>query len=175
MSMPCSPSEAVCNTVLQVNLVPKKAAALQDYKVTKIYAGDHHALALTEDEKLIAWGRPTYGRLAREDAAVDLDTGVLPGVVTVEGLDGALLGAAAGGAVSGCFSDKMCGLWLCGFGSTGMLAKGADDDDDEKLMTKVKRTKVFNEVKIKQLEFGGQHVVMLTVPCDPPEATEAKD
>lgn len=155
--------------MLQVNLVPKKASALQDYKVARIYAGEHHALALTQDDKMIAWGRPTYGRLALEDAAVDSDTGVAPGVVTVEGLEGAPIGAAAGGAVSGCYSSDMCGLWLCGFGSTGMLAKGADDDD-EKLMTKVKRTKVFNEVSIKHLEFGGQHVVMLTVPCVP-EAT----
>ena len=158
--------------VTQVNLVPKKAGALQGYNVKKIYPGDHHALAVTQDGKLIAWGRPTYGRLARDDAIVDSDTGISPGEVSVEGLEGAPVGAAAGGTVSGCYSNEMCGLWLCGMGSTGMLAKGADDDDDEKLMTKVKRTKVFNEVSIKHLEFGGQHVVMLIEPCKPAKAPE---
>jgi alpha-tubulin suppressor-like RCC1 family protein len=161
--------------LLQVNLVPKKAAALSEYKIAKIYAGEHHALALTQDDKMISWGRPTYGRLARDGVSVDSDTGVGPGIVSVEGIEGALLGAAAGGAVSGCYSGEMCGLWLCGFGSTGMLAKGADDDDDEQLMTKVKRTKVFNEVAIKHLEFGGQHVVMLTVPCKAPEDPDANN
>lgn len=160
---------------MQVNLVPKKAGALQDYNIAKICAGEHHALALTQDGKMIAWGRPTYGRLARDDAIVDSDTGVAPSEVSVASLEGAPVGAAAGGAVSGCFSSEMCGLWLCGMGSTGMLAKGADDDDDEKLMTKVKRTKVFNEVSIKHLEFGGQHVVMLTVPCKPAEMPEGNN
>jgi alpha-tubulin suppressor-like RCC1 family protein len=157
---------------VQVNLVPKRATGLSDYKIAKIAAGEHHALALTEDGKILAWGRPTYGRLGRDDVEVGSDTGVGAGVVKVEGLESAATGVAAGGAVSGCFSADMCGLWLCGFGSTGQLAKGADDDDDEKTMTKVKRTKVFNEVRLENLEFGGQHVVMLAVPCPAAESKE---
>jgi alpha-tubulin suppressor-like RCC1 family protein len=90
------------------------------------------------------------------------------GAIHVEGLEGHVVGIAAGDATSGCFSDQMCGLFLCGSNNTGMLGKG-DDDSDEAEMVRVKRTKGFNEVKVVQLSIGGQHVAMLTVPASSQE------
>lgn len=144
-------------------MVPKHATDLQDINVVAVYAGEHHALVRTAAGELESFGRPAYGRLGRSDVDVDADTGVGPAKVAVEGLEGPVAGAAAGSAVSGCFSAQMCGLWMCGFGVNSQLGQG-DDDSDRTEMTRVKRTKVFNEVEITQLQIGGQHVVMLAVP-----------
>lgn len=50
-------------------------------------------------------------------------------------------------------------MW--GMGTTNQLAKGEDDDSDEALPKKIAQTKAFNNQRVLQLEFGGQHVAML--------------
>lgn len=153
-------------------MVPKHATDLQNVKVVSVHAGEHHALVITEDGDLMSFGRPAYGRLGQKDVDVNSDEGVGIAKVEVEGLEGPVGGAAAGSGVSGCFSAQMCGLWMCGFGVNSQLGQG-DDDSDLAEMTRVKRTKVFNEVEITQLQIGGQHVVMLAVPTEPPTAVKA--
>lgn len=153
-------------------MVPKHAVDLQNLKVVSVHAGEHHALIRTEDGELMSFGRPAYGRLGQKGVDVNSDEGVGIAKVEVEGLEGPVRGAAAGSGVSGCFSAQMCGLWMCGFGVNSQLGQG-DDDSDLAEMTRVKRTKVFNEVEITQLQIGGQHVVMLAVPTQPPPAVES--
>lgn len=146
---------------------PKRCSELKAYSVKRIAAGNHHTLALTEEGTVLAFGRPTYGRLGLKDADLSSDAPHrTAGKLAIDELEGSVQGIAAGDAISGCFSEQMCGLFLCGSNNTGMLAKGNDDEDEAK-MTKVKRTKVFNEVRITQLSFGGQHVAMLCVPTAP--------
>jgi regulator of chromosome condensation len=143
---------------------PKHAKQLRPWRVTQIASGQHHTLALADDGTVVSFGRPTYGRLGR--SGVDTSSDVLvrePGKLQIADLEGQIVGIAAGDSVSGCFSKQMCGLFLCGSNTSGMLAKG-DDDDDETEMTRVKRTKAFNEVQVTQLSFGGQHVAMLCIP-----------
>lgn len=143
---------------------PKRVSELKAHTIKRVAAGNHHTLAPADDGTVLAFGRPTYGRLGLKDAAIASDSAHrTAGKLAVAELDGSVQGIAAGDALSGCFSDQMCGLFLCGSNNTGMLAKG-DNDEDETEMTKVKRTKAFNEVTIKQLTFGGQHVAVLAVP-----------
>lgn len=145
---------------------PKRVKALADKTVMHIAAGAHHTLALCNDGSTYAFGRPTYGRLGVTGIATNSDEPMREAKqLEIPDLEGTVQGIAAGDSVSGCFTDQMCGLFLCGSNNTGMLAKG-DDDTDETQMARVKRTKAFNEVKVTQLSFGGQHVVMLTVPAE---------
>ena len=153
-------------------MVPKHAVDLEAINVAELYAGEHHALVRTADGDLMSFGRPAYGRLGRADVDANANEGVGPGKLTIEGLEGPIGGAAAGSGVSGCFSAQMCGLWMCGFGENSQLGQG-DDDTDRVEMARVKRTKVFNEVEIAQLQVGGQHVVMLAVPTEPPPPAAA--
>lgn len=153
-------------------MVPKHAVDLEAINVAELYAGEHHALVRTADGDLMSFGRPAYGRLGRADVDANANEGVGPGKLMIEGLEGPIGGAAAGSGVSGCFSAQMCGLWMCGFGENSQLGQG-DDDTDRVEMARVKRTKVFNEVEIAQLQVGGQHVVMLAVPTEPPPPAAA--
>lgn len=146
--------------------VPRPCTALKGKHVVQVASGAHHTLALCKDGHLLALGRPTYGRLGLQGVDIASDAPVRQaGPVHVDDLEGHIVGMAAGDATSGCFSDQMCGLFLCGSNNTGMLGKG-DDDSDEVEMVRVKRTKTFNEIKVVQLSIGGQHVAMLTTPVD---------
>eukprot|EP00854_Cymbomonas_tetramitiformis_P033295 gene33295-42645_t len=42
---------------------PRLVEALQGKRVTQIASGEHHTLALTKNGAVLAFGRPTYGRL----------------------------------------------------------------------------------------------------------------
>lgn len=153
----------------------KPVKVLKDVKIANIASGEHHTLALTTMGDVLSLGRPTYGRLGQPDAEVLSDNpSAAPGAVQIEDVAGVVCGVAAGSAVSGCFSETMCGLWACGCGTSGQLAKG-DDDDDEKTMAKVKRTKVFNDVAVLQLAFGGQHAVALATPFVAAEEAAGED
>jgi regulator of chromosome condensation len=152
--------------------VPQLAVALGGAQVAAIAGGDHHTLALTREGAILAFGRQAYGRLGlptvdtMSAAAVDQ-----PEEAPVGGLCGAVRGIAAGVAVSGCFSDEECGVWFCGLGDAMQLAKPAGKEEDEAALRRAEQTKVFQAVNITQLEFGGQHTVMLGVPR--PEAAPA--
>lgn len=92
-----------------------------------VRSGQHHTLALTQDDGLLSFGRPTYGRLGQKDADVGADT-ACPAPRAVDGLEGVrVAGAAAGLAVSGCFDEAGDG-WLWGFGTSNQLGKGDDDE-----------------------------------------------
>ena len=142
---------------------PKCAKQLRPWQIEQIAAGQHHTLALARDGSVLAFGRPTYGRLGIKHVDTESDALVrIPQILQIAELEGRVEGIAAGDAVSGCFSGQMCGLFLCGSNTSGMLAKG-NDEDDEPEMARVKRTKTFNEVRVSQLSFGGQHVAMLAI------------
>ncbi|KAI3438963.1 hypothetical protein D9Q98_001377 [Chlorella vulgaris] len=141
---------------------PTPVKALEGKGVTLVRSGQHHTLVLAEGGSLLSFGRPTYGRLGQKDAEVSADA-ACPEPKAVDGLEGVqVAGAAAGLAVSGCFSEAGDG-WLWGFGTSNQLGKG-DDDEDEIVPKKLAETKRFANQKIVQLEFGGQHAALLCVP-----------
>lgn len=143
---------------------PERVSALRSTHTVEIAAGQHHTLARAKDGTVRAFGRPTYGRLGLKLTDLNVDTPMREaGALHIDDLKGPVTGIAAGDAVSACFSDQMCGLFLCGSNTSGMLAKG-NDEDDEGEMLRVKRTKAFNEVKIVSVSLGGQHAVALGVP-----------
>ncbi|KAK9820428.1 hypothetical protein WJX72_010230 [[Myrmecia] bisecta] len=150
---------------------PALVKALEGRDIVGIRCGQHHTLALTKDGRLLAFGRPTYGRLGRQAANVSSDEAV-PEPAPVDGLDGVkVAGMAAGLAVSGCVSeagDAYC--W--GFGDSHQLGKG-DDDADEVVPRRIAETKRFSNRRVLQLEFGGQHAVLLTVARDAAPAAPA--
>ena len=82
---------------------------------------------------------------------------------------------SAGLAVSGCLSVDG-DAWLWGFGTNSQLGKG-DDDGDELLPRRLAETKRFQARAVVQLEFGGQHALLLTVPRQAPagEPKQAPD
>lgn len=130
-------------------------------KVKAIRSGQHHTLVVTTDGSLFSFGRPTYGRLGRKDVDVGADTACPEARRVSSGLEGVtVVGAAAGLAVSGCFSNDGT-AWVWGFGTSNQLGKG-DDDEDEDIPRKLAETKLFSkERQVTSLEFGGQHVGLL--------------
>lgn len=141
---------------------PTEVKALREYDVSAVRSGQHHTLVVTKEGKLLSFGRPTYGRLGQRNAEVSADA-ACPEVRPVDGLEGVTVaGAAAGLAVSGCFSEEGA-AYMWGFGTSNQLGKG-DDDEDEVVPKKLAETKKFTGVKVAQLEIGGQHVGMLCVP-----------
>lgn len=68
----------------------------------------------------------------------------------------------AGLAVSGAVSDDGA-AYLWGFGTNNQLGKG-DDDGDELIPHRLAETKRFSGRAVVQLEFGGQHTMLLVVP-----------
>lgn len=132
----------------------------EGHQVTRVCPGQHHSLFITEKGLLLSCGRPTYGRLGQQDVDVSSDK-PCPEIRKVDGIDGVkVVGAAAGLAVSGCF-DSVGSVWLWGFGTSNQLGKG-DDDEDEVTPKRVSETKKFNNQKVYQLDFGGQHVALLS-------------
>ncbi|KAL4446354.1 hypothetical protein ABPG77_003161 [Micractinium sp. CCAP 211/92] len=141
---------------------PTRVKELEGKDAALVRSGQHHTLVLTKQGSLLSFGRPTYGRLGQKDAEVSSDA-ACPEPKQVDGLEGVkVAGAAAGLAVSGCFSEDGDG-WLWGFGTSNQLGKG-DDDEDEVVPKKLAETKKFAGQKIVQLEFGGQHAALLCVP-----------
>lgn len=68
--------------------------------------------------------------------------------------------------MSGCFSAGG-DAWLWGFGTNSQLGKG-DDDADEPVPRRLAETKRFQGRRVVQLEFGGQHALLLAVPKQAP-------
>lgn len=143
---------------------PTFVKALLDKNVKAVKSGQHHTLVITEQGRLLSFGRPTYGRLGQKDADVSADS-ACPEVKQVDGLDGiTVVSAAAGLAVSGCI-DADGTVYMWGFGTSNQLGKG-DDDEDEIVPKKLAETKKYSGYAAVQLEFGGQHVAMLCVKKD---------
>ena len=146
---------------LEPVFVPTRVKALDGKWVKKICGGQHHTLAITQHGQMWSFGRPTYGRLGQQQAAVNSDD-ASPDPSLVDNLEGIkVVGGAAGLAVSGCFA-KDGTTWLWGFGTSNQLGKG-DDDEDEIVPRQLKETNRFTG-NVVQLEFGGQHVALLSDP-----------
>ncbi|CAL8462036.1 g1567 [Coccomyxa elongata] len=153
---------------------PTLVKALEGKDIALIRPGQHHTLFLTSTGVVLSAGRPTYGRLGRREDGLDSasdDAKPQPGEVTFDN-GGEIAGLAAGLAVSGAF-DKDGKAWLWGFGTNGQLGKGSDDDADEEVPKVLAETKRFSGRKVVQLEFGGQHTLLLTVPAAPAGAPAA--
>lgn len=127
--------------------------------IAAVKGGQHHTLALAKDGTLLAFGRPTYGRLGRTDAPVGEDT-AMPAAGVVEGLAGVeVAGMAAGLAVSGCVGADG-GAWAWGFGTNYQLGRG-DDDGDAVVPVRIAETKNMQGKRVVAMEFGGQHAALL--------------
>lgn len=71
---------------------------------------------------------------------------------------------SAGLAVSGCVTEEGA-AYLWGFGDNSQLGKG-EDDGDEILPKRLAETKQLAGRRVLQLEFGGQHAVLLATAKD---------
>lgn len=127
--------------------------------INAVKGGQHHTLALAKDGTLLAFGRPTYGRLGRVDAPVGEDA-AMHEAGRVSGMQGVEVTAmAAGLAVSGCVGGEG-GAWAWGFGTNYQLGRG-DDDDDAAVPVRIAETKNMQGKRAVAMEFGGQHAAML--------------
>eukprot|EP00884_Botryococcus_braunii_P000003 jgi/Botrbrau1/10002/Bobra.0012s0091.1 len=149
----------------------KLPQALLAQNLTQVAAGEHHSLAKTVEGKVLAWGRPTYGRLGRADVNVASDD-PCPNAAEVspDAFEGEVITSIfAGPTVSGGFTkDGRVFLW--GGNTTYQLGKG-NDDSDSTCPTLLKfRTEV---LKPLSLAFGGQHALLLLSTPESVAAAEA--
>jgi regulator of chromosome condensation len=131
-------------------------------QLNEICGGEHHTMTLTRAGKVQCFGRPTYGRLGRNDVDPKKDE-PKPQPVYTAALDESKLGAvqiAAGGSISSCISKCDGRGWLWGFGQTFMLGNG-EDPSDSLNPNLIKESIMFNTKKIRQLTVGGQHTTIL--------------
>ncbi|WZN61323.1 regulator of chromosome condensation [Chloropicon roscoffensis] len=139
---------------------PKKLVCLDGKGVKRISGGEHHTLALTQKGKVLAFGRPTYGRLGRPDVAADKDAFVSEPNYC-EGISGRVECIATGMAVSGAVTtDGDAYVW--GYGTTGQLGKGEDDGDE--ILPYLLKTKRLAGKNVTWLSFGGQHAGLVAGP-----------
>lgn len=139
---------------------PTRLPALEAAGVALVRPGQHHTLALGADGSVVACGRPTYGRLGIPGARVASDDAV-PAPAAIPALAAAsVVHLAAGLAVSGAVTaDGVAHAW--GFGDSGQLGQGGDDDSDAAEPVAVKFGWRAVGRKAVALEFGGQHAVVL--------------
>ena len=139
---------------------PTRLPSLEACHAVAVRPGQHHTLALTAEGGVVAFGRPTYGRLGVPTADAASDAG-LPTPTPIPSLSAAsIVSLAAGLAVSGAVgADGVA--WAWGFGDSGQLGKGGDDDEDELAPRIVRPPPKAAGRKAVGLEFGGQHAVLL--------------
>jgi alpha-tubulin suppressor-like RCC1 family protein len=78
----------------------KLPEALLTHDLTAIAAGEHHTLGKTAQNKVLAWGRPTYGRLGRTDVEVGSDSAHPDAAeVSAEAFDGQAVATVAAGVL----------------------------------------------------------------------------
>lgn len=140
--------------------------------IASIKGGEQHTLAVTKKGRVLSFGAPTYGMLGRSGVDVQCANILHPEPVEVEGLEGlkAVCVAAATNVSAAVMKDGS--LWLWGANVTFQLAKG-DDDGDETLPMKLRRTKTFGFRKVHQVCFGGQHAALLAGPPEEAAAPSA--
>jgi len=151
---------------------PRAVATLKGKRVNKIVGGEHHSFALTEGGTLLAFGRPTYGRLGRNDVNVDEDDRHwLP--APVHGFNNLeVVSCAAGLSVSGAItSDGQVYTW--GSGGEALLGKPEGQDENERFPRQIQGLKGSG----LSISFGGQHAglfysdlwfLVFLGPCAPP-------
>lgn len=149
----------------EVNVVytPRRVPLLEGRQVKAISSGEHHTFAITAAGKLLAFGRPTYGRLGRTDVDVTTDDAVHE-PAEVQGFGGeAVVCAGAGTSVSVAVTASGA-MYAWGDNNTGMLGKGADDENDESTPYRMPPSKHFPAVGGIAACVSGQHVVWLAAP-----------
>lgn len=129
---------------------------LDGKRVSKIVGGEHHTFALTEGGALLAFGRPTYGRLGRKDVNPDEDDRHWE-PAPVHGFNGLkVMSCAAGLSVSGAItSDGQVFAW--GSGGEALLGKPEGQDENERFPRKMDGLKGSG----LSISFGGQHAAIL--------------
>ena len=153
---------------------PTLIPGLTGRTLKSVACGAEHTLAVVVDDdtgasSVVSFGRAAYGRLGRnigEEQSSGGDASVpVPGVVNFEDEDaGEPIAVAAGTAVSAAIMNSGL-LFTWGCGESFLHAKG-DDDDDEPMPRRVKRTKRWNGHKVVDVAFGGQHAVILCQPME---------
>jgi len=139
---------------------PRHLESLTKHHVKSISGGEHHTLALTQKGKLLAFGRPTYGRLGRSDVEATKDAFVSePNFV--DGISGRVESMGTGMAVSGAVTSEG-DVYVWGYGTVGQLGKG-DDEEDEVLPYHLK-TKRLEKSDVQMVSFGGQHAALVAKP-----------
>lgn len=150
--------------------VPRRIPLLEGRQIKSIASGEHHTFAIIAAGTLLAFGRPTYGRLGRTDVDVAMDDAVHePG--EVPGFAGdPVVCANAGTSVSVAVTASGA-MYGWGDNSTGMLGKG-DDEKDETTPYRMPASRHFPAVGGIAASVSGQHVVWLAAP--PAEGAPAK-
>lgn len=134
---------------------PKAVPSLNGKRIQKIFGGEHHTFALTEAGGLLSFGRPTYGRLGRQDVNPKKDARHWQ-PAAVHGFNAIkVVHAAAAGQVSGAVTaDGQAFAW--GSGGDAMTGKPEGDEEDEHLPRLIEGLK-----GVLAIGFGGQHAALL--------------
>ena len=140
---------------------PTFLESLSSNNIKSISGGEHHTLALTQKGKVVSFGRPTYGRLGRSDVSADKDA-FISEPRCVDSISGRVVDIGTGMAVSGAVtSDGDAYVW--GYGTTGQLGKGGDDEEDE-ILPYLLKTKRLAKCDVQMISFGGQHAGLIAKP-----------
>jgi regulator of chromosome condensation len=141
-------------------------------EVAAIAGGEKHTLVLTTAGQMLAWGSQLYGCLGVE--GLEINKNLLQrrprAVARLEGLESEAVTSISAGSseTSGCVTASGV-LWLWGSGHEYMMAKG-EDDDEEAVPVKVRRTKTFGHRKVVSLHMGKNYAMLLAtedVPVPP--------
>lgn len=142
---------------------PVRVDSLSGKGVAALDGGEHHTLALTKAGRVLAMGRPTYGRLGRPDVDPESDEPVwAPGAVPdVEGAVVVFAGLSTSAAVAG---DGRC--WTWGSNTSMQLGKSGsapNADEDEHTPFLLKGGKRMQGKRVTSVSFGGQHSALVAV------------
>lgn len=137
--------------------LPPGSSGVAALNARSISSGEHHTLVLAAGGVVYSCGRPTYGRLGRQDAAVSSDEPEHEPKRVEFGEPIAFV--AAGVAVSAAVAEGGA-LYVWGYGDTGQLGKGADDTD-EIVPLRLPSSRGFPAAGGLSVSLGGQHAAWL--------------
>lgn len=136
--------------------------------VASLQGGEHHSLVITKKGQVLSFGSSTYGMLGRRDVDVTTANVSYPEPKVVDGGEGLdeekPVSLAAKSNISACVTEEG-NLWLWGSNVNYQLAKG-DDDEDNVVPHRMRRTKVFGTRKVVQVSFGGQHAALIALDAE---------
>ncbi|ODN00193.1 Regulator of chromosome condensation [Orchesella cincta] len=138
-------------TVIQV---PTKNTTFRGRKWKQIAAGQHHAVALTQEGQVFTLGRNTDGRLGIGSDITEQD--IHEPTVVEDLADKVCILVAAGASTSYAVTDEGV-LYSWGFGENFQLAAGDDEDRDIPTQSFGKPNTPING-RVVYVSAGGQHV-----------------
>lgn len=167
-------------TIFAPQPVPKPVKLPFDaYQVKQIAAGQHHSLLLTHDGRVFAFGRTNYGQLGLGDNVKNnrhrVDTPTPIPTFDAFPADDRVVHIASGG--HHCVAVTAKGrAFAWGFGDTGALCQGPDEEEDCSSPSPVPLNKgMAASGSIVYATGGGQHTLLvLPRPADDPTATPQK-